>query len=225
MKHVNLFIPYALFRKKILKIATMICLVAGVNASFAYAAPKDDVENVTAVQQPFTVSGKVTNANGELLVGVTVLEKGTTNGTVTGLDGSFELKVNGTETVLLVSFLGYTTQEVTVGSRTQLTIIMGEDVQALDEVVVTALGFTREKKSLGYAIQEVKSEELTKAGQLSVTGSLTGKVAGVQVNRFGGSVGASSRISIRGNSSFSSDQHPLIVVDGIPIANDTQRSG
>lgn len=87
------------------------------------------------------------------------------------------------------------------------------------------MGISREKKSLGYTIQEVQAEELTKAGQLSVTGSLSGKVAGVQVNQFGGTVGASSRISLRGNSSVNADQQPLIVVDGIPISNDTQRSG
>jgi TonB-linked SusC/RagA family outer membrane protein len=114
-------------------------------------------------------------------------------------------------------------QEAAVSSV--MNIVMEADALGIDEVVVTALGLTREKKSLGYAIQEVKSEELTKAGQISVTGSLAGKVAGVQVNQFGGSVGASSRISIRGNSSFSNDQQPLIIVDGIPIANDTKRSG
>ena len=78
---------------------------------------------------------------------------------------------------------------------------------------------------MGYAIQEVKSDELTKAGSPSLTSSLAGKVAGVQINQFGGSVGASSRISIRGNSSLQANQQPLIVVDGVPIANDTQRSG
>lgn len=106
-----------------------------------------------------------------------------------------------------------------------MNIKLESDSHALDEVVVTAMGISREKKSLGYAIQEVGSEELTKAGQINVTGALSGKVAGVQVNQFGGSVGASSRISVRGNSSLAADQQPLIVLDGVPIANDTQRSG
>jgi TonB-linked SusC/RagA family outer membrane protein len=177
-----------------------------------------------ATAQTTKVTGTVISSEDqEPVIGASVVVKGTSVGTITAFDGSFSLDVPAGSRTLVFSYIGMKSQEVTVSSV--MNIIMEPDAQRLDEVVVTALGLTREKKSLGYAIQEVKSEELTKAGQISLTGSLAGKVAGVQINQFGGSVGASSRISIRGNSSFSQDQQPLIIVDGIPIANDTQRSG
>jgi TonB-linked SusC/RagA family outer membrane protein len=170
------------------------------------------------------VRGTVISAEDrEPVIGVSVVVKGTSTGIITAFDGTFSLDVPSEATTLVFSYIGMKTQEVPISPV--MNILLEADEHRLDEVVITALGLTREKKSLGYAIQEVKSEELTKAGQISLTGSLAGKVAGVQINQFGGSVGASSRISIRGNSSFSKEQQPLIVVDGIPIANDTQRSG
>ncbi len=177
-----------------------------------------------ATAQTTKVTGTVTSAeDGEPVIGAAVMVKGTTVGTVTSIDGTFSIDVPQSGKTLLISYIGMLTQEVAVAPIVK--VVMQTDSQNLDEVVVTALGLTREKKSLGYAVSEVKSEELTKAGQISVTGSLSGKMAGVQVNQFGGTVGASSRISVRGNSSLSSDQQPMIVVDGIPISNDTQRTG
>ncbi|MDR1918125.1 MAG: SusC/RagA family TonB-linked outer membrane protein [Tannerellaceae bacterium] len=187
----------------------LLCLIAGLGI-------------VTA--QTTKITGTVISAeDNEPVIGASIVAKGTTTGTITAFDGSFSLDVPANARTLVVTYLGMKAQELPITPR--MNIIMEADAQAIEEVVVTALGLTREKKSLGYAIQEVKSEELTKAGQISLTGSLAGKVAGVHVNQFGGSVGASSRISIRGNSSFSADQQPLIIVDGIPIANDTRRSG
>jgi len=175
--------------------------------------------------QTTRVTGVVTDADdGGPVIGATVVVKGATNvGTVTNVDGQFTLNVPTGATTLIVSYIGMLTQEVAI--RPNLRIVLMSDTQQLEEVVVTAMGLTREKKSLGYAVQEVKAQELTQAGQFNVTGSLTGKIAGVQINQFGGTVGASSRITIRGNSSFASDQQPLLVVDGVPIANDTQRTG
>lgn len=122
---------------------------------------------------------------------------------------------------LVVSYVGMQSQEVAI--QPILRVALKADTRDLDEVVVTALGLTREKKSLGYAVQEVKSDELTKAGQLNVASSLAGKVAGVQISSAGGQVGASQRIVIRGNSSLGSNE-PLIVVDGVPISNDQYRT-
>lgn len=174
--------------------------------------------------QTRSIEGSVFSAEDrEPIIGASVVVKGTTIGTVTNFDGVFTLNVPSSATTLVVSYLGMKTQEV--GITPKIEVLLSTDSKALDEVVVTALGISREKKSLGYAVQEVKSEELTKAGQMSLTSSLSGKIAGVQINQFGGGVGASSRISIRGNSSLGYDQQPMIVVDGIPIANDTQRSG
>lgn len=174
--------------------------------------------------QTTNITGSVvSDDNNEPVIGATLVIKGTTLGTVTDVNGKFSLKVPSGAKILSVSFIGMKPLELPISP--EMNIVMESDAQALDEVIVTGLGISREKKSLGYAVQEVNSDELTKAGQMSLTNSLAGKVAGVQVNRFGGAVGASSRISIRGNSSFSQEQQPLIVVDGIPIANDTKRSG
>lgn len=174
--------------------------------------------------QTMKVTGTVTSGDdGEPIIGATILVKGTNIGTITDLDGNFSLDVPEKNKILQISYVGMTMQEVAV--KPHVTVVLQSDVKHLEEVVVTAMGLTREKKSLGYAIQEVGAEELTKAGQLNVTNALSGKVAGVQVNQFGGGVGASSRISIRGNSSLQKDQQPLIVVDGVPISNDTQRTG
>ena len=177
-----------------------------------------------AFAQTMRVTGLVTSGDdGEPIIGATILVKGTNVGTITDLDGKFSIDVPQQHKVLQVSYVGMTTQEVPV--QQNVKVVLQSDVRNLDEVVVTAMGLNREKKSLGYAVQEVKAEELTKAGSSSLTSSLSGKVAGVQVNQFGGAVGSSSRISVRGNSSLANDQQPLIVVDGVPIANDTQRTG
>lgn len=170
------------------------------------------------------ITGTVISAeDNEPVIGASVIVKGTQTGTVTNLDGQFTISVTPNEKTLVISYLGLVSQEV--APKEGMKVFLQSDSKAIDEVVVTAMGLNREKKSLGYAIQEVKADELTKAGSASLTSSLSGKVAGVQVNQFGGSVGASSRISVRGNSSLSNDQQPLIVVDGVPISNDTQRSG
>lgn len=169
------------------------------------------------------ITGKVISAeDGQPIVGASVIIKGTKTGTVTNLDGTFTINAKDAKT-LRISYLGMEPAEVAVAPDMQ--IVLKPNAKALNEVVVTAMGLTRDKKSLGYAIQEVGGDELTKTGHVNVTSALEGKVAGVQINQFGGGVGASSRISIRGNSSLAADQQPLIVVDGVPIANDTQRTG
>ncbi|MDR0536687.1 MAG: SusC/RagA family TonB-linked outer membrane protein [Tannerellaceae bacterium] len=174
-------------------------------------------------------TGKVTGTvvsseDGEPIIGASVKVKGAAVGDITDLNGAFAVTVPANAKTLVISYVGMVSQEVAI--KPNLGVIrLVSDTHALDEVVVTALGISREKKSLGYAVQEVKSAELTQAGQMNLSGSLTGKIAGVQVNQFGGTVGASSRISIRGNSSFEKDQQPLIVVDGVPVSNDTERSG
>jgi len=179
---------------------------------------------VLSMAQTRRVSGKVISAEDSSPVpGAGVIVNGTTLGTVTGADGTFSLNVPADAKSLIVSCLGMKTQEV--DAQDGIVVVLENDFNALNEVVVTAMGITREKKALGYAIQEVKSDELMAAGAPSVTSALNGKIAGVQINTFGGSVGASSRISVRGNSSLSGDQQPLIVVDGVPINNDTQRTG
>ena len=148
-------------------IILMLCLVTSMNIVLA---------------QNRKITGTVVSAeDNEPVIGAAVVVRGTQIGIVTDVDGVFKLEVPSSAKTLIISYLGMKTQEVTI--KDGLKIILESDSQSLDEVVVTAMGLNREKKSLGYAIQEVKSDELTKAGSASITSSLSGKVAGVQVNQ------------------------------------------
>ncbi|WP_423148569.1 SusC/RagA family TonB-linked outer membrane protein [Rubrolithibacter danxiaensis] len=167
-----------------------------------------------------TVTGTVKDARGEAIPGVSVIEKGTTNGTQTNVNGTFTLSVNA-NAVLKFSFLGYTPKEVPVGTNTTLTVTLSEDSQSLGEVVVTAFGQKKEIRKLSYSMQEVKGEELTRANNANIVNSLQGKVAGVMINQGASGPQSSSRIRIRGNSSIStsgsSSTQPLFVIDGVLI--------
>ena len=167
-----------------------------------------------ALAQNKRVSGTVVDESGQALTGATVIVKGTTIGTSTDIDGKFSISVPENAKTLVVSLIGSKSKEVAVGSN--LKIVLENDNKMIDEVVVTALGITKEKKALGYAVQDVKSDDLNRASQLNVANALQGKVSGVQITQAGGAVGASQRILIRGNSSFNSND-PLIVIDGVPM--------
>ena len=180
--------------------------------------------------QERTISGKVTSTEySEPLPGVNVILKGTTQGTVTDIEGDYSLSVPDGAGTLVFSFIGLESKEVAIGNQSTLNVSMSEDAQQLSEVVVTALGVEREERSLGYAVQEVKGEEFTQARETNVVNSLAGKVAGVQISGASGNIGGSSRILLRGINSISGDNQPLFVVDGTPIDNsnfnskDTQR--
>ncbi len=178
----------------------------------------------TLFAQTRVITGSITSAvEGEgPIPGVTVQVKGTTIGVSTDINGSYSITVPANATTLVFSYIGMKSQEVAIGNRTVINAVLESDLVGLDEVVVTALGISRERKALGYAIQDVKSDELTKSAQSNVISSLNGKIAGLQVSQAGGQIGASSRIVIRGNSSLG-DNQPLVVVDGIPISNSSQR--
>lgn len=168
-----------------------------------------------------TVSGRVTTSvDGSPLPGVSVLVKGTTTGTSTDADGRFTISVPDNNAVLVLSFIGFTTQEVPVGAQTNIDIVMREDATELSEVVVTALGIEREKKALTYSVQEVETEEISKARELNVINSLSGKVAGISINRAGTGVGSPTRVVLRGNRSFNRDSQPIYIVDGVPLNGD-----
>ena len=167
------------------------------------------------------VSGTVKDGTGNPVVGASVLEKGTTNGVSSDELGNFTITVAGNNAVLVISSVGFESQEITVGSNTSLAISMAAGTGSLDEVVVTALGIKRQKKSLGYAVQEVKGSTLADARETNMTNALTGKVAGLQVVRSSNGAGGSSKIILRGFNSLTGDNQPLIVVDGIPINNFT----
>ena len=169
--------------------------------------------------QDRTVSGTVTGPDGSGIPGVNVLVKGTSVGTVTDLDGNYKINVPGSGTVLVFSSVGYTTMEVSIDSRSTVDLQMEEDVTQLGEVVVTAIGLTANKRDLGYSIQEVSGEEVTRSGETNMVAALAQKAAGVQVTSSGGTAGAAAQIRIRGNKTIVGSNSPLFVVDGIPIDN------
>jgi TonB-linked SusC/RagA family outer membrane protein len=177
------------------------------------------VITMTAYAQK-AVTGTVTEKSGQVLPGVSVTEKGTGNGTTTNADGRYTIKVKD-GAVLTFSFIGFRPVQVTVGTQTAINVTLEDTQNALTEVVVTALGIKREKKSLGYAIQEVKGETLTASKEPNIVNALSGKVAGLQITRSGNGPGGSSKITLRGNNSLTGSNQPLIVVDGIPLDNFT----
>lgn len=176
-------------------------------------------ESSQAQMKRIEVAGKVTDENGIGFPGVNVLLKGTSVGTVTDAQGDFLINVENENSVLVFSFVGYVDQEVAVGNRTVITVSMQVDESNLEEVVVTALGIEKSAKSLGYATSTVKSDELTVNRTPNVMNALQGKVAGVNISTLGSGPGGTSKIRIRGQSSISGQNNPLIVVNGVPIDN------
>ncbi len=170
--------------------------------------------------QTSTVSGIVSDNLGEPIIGANVIEKGTTNGTITDLDGNFNLSVPMNATIT-ISYIGYHSQDVVFTGQSKLEITLIDDTQALDEVVVTALGIKRDKKSLGYSLQEVKGDDLLETRDANVANALAGKVAGLQIKQAGTGPAGSSRIVLRGNNSIQGNNQPLVVVDGVPIDSNT----
>lgn len=167
------------------------------------------------------LTGKITDANGEPLIGVNVSVKGTTNGTISDYDGRYTLDIPNTNSDIIFSYIGYKQQEVKLDGQKELNVVLAEDNQLIEEVVVTALGIKREKKMLGYAIQEVKSEALNTTGDGQVTNALQGKVAGLQINNSTTGLGGSAKITIRGNSSLTDNNQPLWIVDGVPFSENS----
>ena len=175
-------------------------------------------------QAQVPVTGKVTGENGVGLPGVSIAVRGTSKGTVTDADGSFSLTASPSD-VLVFSYIGFTSKEVTVGNKSTINVVLGEDSKALQEVVVTALGIKREAKKLGYATATVDTEALLSSRSTNVGNNLVGKVSGVNVQAPPTGPGGSSKIRIRGQSSFGGNNSPLIIVNGVPINNTAQGRG
>jgi len=172
--------------------------------------------------QTKSISGRVFSADdGQPVIGATVVVKGTTLGTITDVDGKFKINAPVNAKTLVISYVGMKT--VGVDAKSNLEIKMETDSRQIDEVIVTAMGIKRSEKSLGYAASTVKADELNRATPLSVTGGLTGKVAGLNVSSSGGT-GSSEKVIIRAITSFNNNQ-PLYVVDGIPIQNSFMGAG
>ena len=168
--------------------------------------------------QDRTIQGKVSEENGSPLPGVSVLVKGTQRGTTTNAEGDFQMQTPDAA-VLVFSYVGYQSQEVTVGNKTNLTVSLVPESKALQEVVVTALGIKKQAKSLGYATATVSPEEMTINRTANFMNALQGKMAGVNITPLGSGPAGTSKIRIRGQSSFGGNNSPLIVVNGVPIDN------
>ena len=169
------------------------------------------------------ISGTVLDETGVPLPGATVLVQGTSNGVTTDFDGNFNIEAAEGDT-LEVSFVGYTNQSLVVGAADSYSITLAPGNE-LEEVVVTSLGIKREAKAIGYAVQTVKSEDISNSGSNSAIDALVGKAAGVQITRSSGSAGGGSRILVRGVTSMIGNNQPLIVIDGVRTNNETLNSG
>ena len=171
--------------------------------------------------QSITIEGTVKDRQtGEPLTGVTIVEKGRSNGASTDIDGRYAIEVSDGASVLVFSLIGFTTQEISVGNRRTIEIALVDASQNLNEVVVTALGLERQSKDLGYAVQRLNADEISTVKSANFTDVLAGKVAGVTVVQGPTGVGSTSKIVVRGEASFSNN-NPLFVVDGIPVNNNS----
>ncbi len=171
-----------------------------------------------------TVSGKVTDDNGEGLPGVNVVIKGTTTGVTTDLDGNYSISVPDDNTTLVFSSVGMATQEIEVGARSVIDLGMSADVTQLSEVVVTAVGIEREKKALGYSVASVDADKVQQRSEPDPLRAMQGKMPGVVITGSNGAPGSSSKINIRGMSSLTGNTQPLFIVDGIPFDNSVNSS-
>ncbi|MEO6169316.1 MAG: SusC/RagA family TonB-linked outer membrane protein [Chitinophagales bacterium] len=169
--------------------------------------------------QTRTITGTVKDIQGEPLIGVTVLVKGTTTGTYSDVDGAYALLVPPNAGVLEFKYLGFKTKAIDIGATNVVNVSMEEDVMGLNEVVITALGIPKEKKALGYSTQSVSGDDMNKSGSGNALSELNGKVSGLTIINSAGTPGSGTYVRLRGVTSLTGNNQPLIIVDGIPIDN------
>ena len=176
---------------------------------------------LSAAAQQKTVTGTVVSSvEGDgPLPGVTVIVKGTTAGTIADVNGKFTINVPQGATTLVISYIGMKTKEIEIAGRSEINVVLEPEFLNLGEVVVTALGISREKKALGYSVQDVKNDVIARTGNTDLAGAMQGKLAGIDIKPSSGMPGASSQIVIRGARSFTGNNTPLYVVDGMPISS------
>ncbi|MCG8475811.1 MAG: carboxypeptidase-like regulatory domain-containing protein, partial [Cytophagales bacterium] len=168
--------------------------------------------------QAIEVQGRVTSADdGEGVPGASVVIKGTTNGVSTDYDGNFTLKAKSTD-ILVISFVGYTTQEILVGSQTRIDVVLQSDFKALDEVVVIGYGVQKKSDATG-SVEQISASDFNQGAITSPAELISGKSPGVVISTEGGAPGSGATIRIRGGSSLSASSDPLFVIDGIPVDN------
>jgi TonB-linked SusC/RagA family outer membrane protein len=192
--------------------------------SFHSVSAESKFASNPALQETISITGTVKSAkDGTPLPGLTIIVKGTIKGTTTNNEGKYNIEA-ASDAILVFSFVGFSTQEIPVEGRNVINVEMEESIEALEEIVVTALGIRREEKSLGFSVGRVDGEELTRVAQENVLNSMAGKVPGVSISSTGGA-GSTVNMVIRGATSMSTDNQPLFVVDGVPISNTVNNVG
>ncbi|MDE6214832.1 SusC/RagA family TonB-linked outer membrane protein [Bacteroides sp.] len=198
----------------------------GMSAPYAANAAVEGVPSSQSTQQAKKITGKVTDAAGEPIIGASVLVKERGTGAVTDIDGKFSVEASAGNT-LMISFIGYRTMEIKVAAASTYIVTLQDDSQALDEVVVTAMGIKKDRKALGYAIDEMRADELMKNKSANPLTSLSGKIPGVNITQSSGAAGSGAQIILRGATSVSEDRdsQPLFVVDGVIYDNSSSVGG
>ena len=183
-----------------------------------YSSKDVDVVNETTQSNKRIIKGLISDEFGEPLIGVSVLVKGTTTGTITDIDGNYSIEIPNDNAILEFSYIGYQKATLSISGATSFNIILKEDAQVLNEVVVTAMGITREAKTLTYAAQTIKNDEVTRIKETNFINSLQGKSAGLTITPNNtGAGGGASKIVLRGSTSILGTNQPLIVIDGVPM--------
>lgn len=202
----------ALFKNQPLEFSIQNKTILVLKKTVPIMIPESNLVNISELLEvkDIVVKGQVSDASGETLPGVSIKLKGTNIGATTDVDGRFTINVSDKNSILVFTYIGYVTQEQTVNDRTTLNVKMDAANTALTEVVVTALGISREKKALAYSVTSVKGEEFTQARENNIANAFTGKVAGVNVTGQSSGPGGSSRVIIRGNGSLSGNNQPLM---------------
>lgn len=219
-KNLNLMKIFKEPKQKHLYFSAAFALSLALAPTSVYAGKSAPNAAVQAVHQNgnHKVTGRVVDATGEPLIGATVMVEGTTTGTVTDIDGNFTINT-APNAKLVFSYIGYTAQTIPVGGKNTIDVSMKEEANTMNEVVVTAMGIMRKEKSLTYATQQVKAEDLMKVQDPNAANSLEGKVSGITITPSAGGAGGASKITLRGNRSILGNSSPLIVVDGVPMSN------
>ncbi|GHT68529.1 SusC/RagA family TonB-linked outer membrane protein [Bacteroidia bacterium] len=192
----------------------------------SYVSANGDTSGEPAVVQQTgkTVTGTVVDVQGEPLIGVSVSVEGTMRGVATDVNGQYSIQVQGDNQVLRFSYIGYKPVTVTA-NKTPINVTMETNANVLDEVVVTAMGIKKDKKALGYSVQDINSEEILKNKTSNPINSLAGKIAGVNITQAGGAAGSGAQIILRGGTSLERDNQPVFVVDGVIYDNSTSVNG
>ncbi len=202
-------------------------LLAGSNVTFEIGKEKVYLRQQAQAKssKPRNISGTVVDANGEPIIGASILVNGTTNGTITDFDGKFSLENVPEDATLNVSYIGYKTKTLAAMDPKLSQLVLKEDTEVLEEVVVTALGIKRSEKALSYNVQQVNADDVTSNKDVNFVNSLSGKVAGVNINASSSGVGGISKVVMRGTKSIMQSSNALYVIDGVPMFSANNKGG